>query len=240
MFLKPSKPAKTASSSTPFTIPSTFITLLKTHLQTLLKTRRTNHLDHRHEDKREKARQLRSTDIHFNAAEFESIAEQQAWVTRHVEMEGERVAILQRLSRKGYNHHKTETNAEMEMGTEMNKGTNTGLGEEEKKALDALRTTTAALKRHWAEQPSGNTARAYELDYSNRNPLTNRSVQWEIEKRVCAETGGCCARGRTCGCCQKVLGFSREIVKGKEVDLPVFGHCTKECGCCIGRMGYQV
>lgn len=86
--------------------------------------------------------------------------------------------------------------------------------------------------------------------YDDRPPLTRmmerilllvehhdrhgRSYAWIFQRKICADTGGCC--GRSCGCCeQPLITYLRPVsdtdLEKKEVG--VYGHCGDECPCCI-------
>ncbi|KAL4808360.1 hypothetical protein BDV18DRAFT_158461 [Aspergillus unguis] len=209
-----------------------------------------SHKKERHyESLRLKARSLRAQDEHWNVMEFESLADQGTWVGKMMELERKYAAIAQRLRRFGVAVVEVEVelirmrggradDEEMEEEEEEDEKFGRVLTSIEKRVLvDTLAKTQETIDEHWEMQPYGNTARAYEIDCRNISPTTGRSVQWEHESRICAENGGCCSRWKKCGCCKKPLGMRKEIVKGQEVDVPVFGHCTGECGCCTKDKG---
>lgn len=69
----------------------------------------------------------------------------------------------------------------------------------------------------------------------------NRTFAWRLEREKCAANERCC--GRTCGCCERVLGkYLKPIKSGEErserKEVQVLGHCTVECGCIVVRGCY--
>lgn len=66
------------------------------------------------------------------------------------------------------------------------------------------------------------------VDENRRKPAITDPAR---QRAFCAQRGGCCARGRDCGCCEKYL---------RSHDLGVWaqGHCTMACGCCVKHRGF--
>ncbi|KAL4990606.1 hypothetical protein BDW68DRAFT_174838 [Aspergillus falconensis] len=189
---------------------------------------------------RDKADRLNGRGAHWSDHGYPSINAQREWISDHLELESRGVAILQRIRRlDSVTTITNENHDNITSGGEEKKGLTT---KEKETLYNAYYDNNRLIRHHWATKPPGNTVTAFELDSKNFEPGTGRRAQWFNERVLCAERGGCC--GRACGCCEKPL--SKYIVhviesgQGKGTAVPVYGHCTAECGCCTGKRGAYV
>ncbi|KAL4908208.1 hypothetical protein BDW74DRAFT_174900 [Aspergillus multicolor] len=223
---------------------STTITSLKSTLTTFLANERFEYL-------RAKARRLSVKDTHWSDLEYPCITAQHEWIREHLELESRGQAILQRVSRLESKSLTTTTISNNNDGTttsapneKIEQGEDTGGLTVPEKAtlLNTFFKNQQTIKTHLSTKPPGNTTSAFLIDSKNLEPGTGRRAQWFHERRACAERGGCC--DRNCGCCEKpVIKYIEHLIedgKGGWTSVPLYGHCTAECGCCIRERGVYV
>lgn len=190
----------------------------------------------RYEKKQDKARRKRQEDAYLADLEFEHITAQREWISDHMEEECRGVAILQRIERLDNSVGNDGSVLHVEGTSNFKSGPLTSA--EKAGLLHEVIENNRRVAEHWKTMPLGNTARAYEIDCTNREPASGRRAQWYHERGVCAELGGCC--GRKCGCCEKPVTKYIVSSEGGKKSVPIYGHCTVECACCIKERGRYV
>ncbi|RDW60494.1 uncharacterized protein DSM5745_10952 [Aspergillus mulundensis] len=214
----------------------TTLTRLKATLTAFLANERFKQL-------RRKAHRLSTKDTHWSDLEYPCITAQHEWISEHLELESRGLAILQRISRLESKSTTTASDNDVNatvQGSKKEPREDTRLTVPEKATLlNTFIKIQQVIKAHLATIPPGNTTAAFEIDSKNLEPGTGRRAQWFHGRRLCAERGGCCARG--CGCCErpvtKYIEHLLEDGKGRWTTVPLYGHCTAECGCCIRERG---